>query len=61
MLLADAAESLFCAYLSTTVLIDLALNIAFVRWRAEPVAALAAVPLVLKAGFEALEGDCDGE
>jgi divalent metal cation (Fe/Co/Zn/Cd) transporter len=55
MLLADAAESLFCAYLSAAVLVGLALNAAFGWWWADPVAALAVVPLVIKEGFEAFE------
>jgi len=55
MLLADAAESLFCAYLAATVLLGLVLNVAFGWWWADPVAALAVVPLVLKEGLEALE------
>jgi divalent metal cation (Fe/Co/Zn/Cd) transporter len=57
MLLADATESLFCAYLSATVLIGLLVNAAFGWWWADPVAALAVVPLVLKEGLEALEGE----
>jgi divalent metal cation (Fe/Co/Zn/Cd) transporter len=57
MLLADAAESLFCAYLSATVLVGLSLNTAFGWWWADPVAALALVPLVIKEGLEAFEGD----
>jgi divalent metal cation (Fe/Co/Zn/Cd) transporter len=57
MLLADAAESLFCAYLSATVLAGLVLNTAFSWWWADPVAALALVPFVIKEGREAFEGD----
>ena len=57
MLLADAAESLFCAYLSATVLLGLILNLAFGWWWADPLAALAVVPLVLKEGLEAMEDD----
>lgn len=59
MLVADAAESRFCAYLSATVLIGLVLNAAFGWWWADPVAALAVVPLVIKEGLEALEGDAN--
>ena len=59
MLLADAAESLFCAYLSATVLAGLVLNAAFGWWWADPVAALAVLPLVIKEGAEALERDDD--
>ena len=61
MLLADAAESLFCAYLSATVLAGLLLNVALGWWWADPVAALAVVPLVIKEGLEALEGDDDDQ
>lgn len=57
MLLADSAESLFCAYLSATVLVGLLLNAAFGWWWADPVAALAVVPLVIREGLEAFEGD----
>lgn len=57
MLLADAAESLFCASLSATVLVGLVLNVAFGWWWADPVAALAVVPLVIKEGLEALKSD----
>lgn len=57
MLVADAIESLFCAYLSATVLVGLLLNIAAGWWWADPVAALAVVPLVIKEGLEALAED----
>ena len=60
MLLADAAESLFCAYLSATVLFGLILNLAFGWWWADPLAALAIVPLVIKEGVETFEEDGDG-
>ena len=59
MLLADTAESIFCAYLSATVLVGLMLNIAFGWCWADPVAALAVAPLVVKEGPEALEADDD--
>jgi divalent metal cation (Fe/Co/Zn/Cd) transporter len=55
MLLADAAESLFCAYLSATVLAGLLLNVSLGWWWADPVAAVAVVPLVIKEGLEAFE------
>lgn len=62
MLVADAAESLFCAYLSATVLVGLVLNLAFGWWWADPVAALAVVPLIIKEGLEAFaEADHDGQ
>src|SRR6266480_4544578 len=56
-LLADAAESFFCAYLSGTVLIGVLLNAVFGWWWADPVAALLIIPLVIKEGIEALEED----
>ena len=59
MLIADAAESLFCAYLSATVLVGLLLNAAVGWWWADPVAALAVVPLVIKEGLEAFEAQDD--
>ena len=55
MLIADAAESLFCAYLSATVLVGLLLNTTFGWWWADPVAALAVVPLIIKEGLEAFD------
>jgi divalent metal cation (Fe/Co/Zn/Cd) transporter len=60
MLLADAAESLFCAYLSATVLVGLLLNVSLGWWWADPVAALAVLPLVVKEGLEAFEDHDDG-
>ena len=54
-LLADAAESAFCAYLSGVVLVGVGLNAAFGWWWADPVAALLVIPLVIKEGMEALE------
>lgn len=59
MLLADAAESLFCAYLSATVLAGLILNATLGWWWADPAAALLVAPLVIKEGLEAFEGDGD--
>jgi len=59
MLVADAAESLFCGYLSATVLVGLLFNAAFGWWWADPVAALIVVPLVIKEGLEALEDEDD--
>lgn len=57
LLVADAAESLFCAYLSGAVLVGLVLNIVFGWWWADPLAALAVVSLVIKEGREAFEPD----
>jgi divalent metal cation (Fe/Co/Zn/Cd) transporter len=55
-LTADAAQSATCAYLAAITLAGLALNAVFhVRW-IDPVAALAAVPLISREGKEAWEG-----
>jgi divalent metal cation (Fe/Co/Zn/Cd) transporter len=56
-LLADAAESAFCAYLSGIVLLGVLMNAAFGWWWADPLAALLVIPLVVKEGLEALEED----
>lgn len=53
---ADAAQSALCAYLSLIALAGLAINAIWrVKW-ADPIAALAIVPLVLWEGREALRG-----
>jgi divalent metal cation (Fe/Co/Zn/Cd) transporter len=50
---ADARQTEFCAYLSAILLGGLALNALFGWWWADPVAALAMIPLILKEGFDA--------
>ena len=57
---ADAAQSALCAYLSLIALVGLAINVIWrVKW-ADPIAALAIVPLVIWEGREALHGKaCD--
>jgi divalent metal cation (Fe/Co/Zn/Cd) transporter len=51
---ADAAESEFCGYLSLIALVGLAVNAVWhVEW-ADPVAALAITPLILREGWEAI-------
>jgi divalent metal cation (Fe/Co/Zn/Cd) transporter len=57
---ADAAQSALCAYLSLIALTGLSINaIWHVRW-ADPIAALAIVPVVLREGREALRGKACG-
>lgn len=51
---ADAHETIVCAWLSLTTLCGLALNAAFGWWWADPLAALAMVPLVVREGMEAV-------
>lgn len=53
-LAADAMETLMCAYLSITLLVGLGLNALWGWWWADPVAALAMLPLMLREGWEAL-------
>jgi divalent metal cation (Fe/Co/Zn/Cd) transporter len=53
---ADAAQSALCAYLSLIALAGLAINaIWHVKW-ADPIAALAVLPLILWEGREAMRG-----
>jgi divalent metal cation (Fe/Co/Zn/Cd) transporter len=54
---ADAKQSEFCYYLSGILLAGLLLNAAFGLWWADPVAALAMVPLIAHEGVEALRGE----
>jgi divalent metal cation (Fe/Co/Zn/Cd) transporter len=54
---ADAKQTSLCAYLSVIALIGLALNGVVGWWWADPVAALAMVPIIAKEGVEGLRGD----
>ena len=57
---ADAAQSALCAYLSLIALSGLAVNaIWHVKW-ADPIAALAIIPLVVWEGREAMRGKACG-
>jgi divalent metal cation (Fe/Co/Zn/Cd) transporter len=57
---ADAAESALCAYLSMIALVGLAANaIWHVPW-ADPIAALAVVPLIIWEGRKAMRGEACG-
>jgi len=57
---ADAAQSALCAYLSLIGLAGLAINVIWhVKW-ADPVAALAILPLIVWEGREALHGKTCG-
>ena len=55
---ADAYESFACSWLSLTTLAGLVLNAAFGWWWADPLAALAIVPLVIREGLEGWRGAC---
>lgn len=51
---ADAHETIVCAWLSLTTLGGLALNATLGWWWADPLAALAMLPLIVREGWEAL-------
>jgi divalent metal cation (Fe/Co/Zn/Cd) transporter len=58
---ADSRQTDICAYLSAILVFGLGLNALLGWWWADPVAALAMVPIIAKEGIEALRGDtcCD--
>jgi divalent metal cation (Fe/Co/Zn/Cd) transporter len=58
---ADAAQTSLCAYLSVIALAGVGLNAAFGWWWADPVAALAMVPIIGKEGLEGLRGEAECE
>jgi divalent metal cation (Fe/Co/Zn/Cd) transporter len=55
-LMADAMCTLVCAWLSLTLLLGLGLNVLFGWWWADPLAALAMLYLVIREGWEAVQG-----
>ena len=60
-LVADSKETFVCAYLSLALLLGLGLNAWLGWWWADPVAALAMLPLIVHEGWEALEAARGGE
>src|SRR5712691_3464871 len=54
---ADAHETIVCAWLSATTLLGLGLNAVLGWWWADPVAALAVLPLIVREGIEAWMGE----
>jgi divalent metal cation (Fe/Co/Zn/Cd) transporter len=60
-LIADAAESAFCAFTSGAVLLGVGLNAGLGWWWADPAAALVIAALAVKEGLEAWEDEDDGE
>jgi divalent metal cation (Fe/Co/Zn/Cd) transporter len=60
-LAAEAQQTSLCAYLSAILLAGLALNALLGWWWADPLAALAMVPIIAKEGIEGLRGHsaCD--
>jgi divalent metal cation (Fe/Co/Zn/Cd) transporter len=59
---ADSRQTDICAYLSAILLAGLGLNALFGWWWADPVAALIMIPIIIKEGWEALQGEtCDND
>ena len=58
-LTADATQTSLCAYLSVIALAGVALNTAIGWWWADPVAALAMVPIIAKEGVEGIRGESE--
>ena len=58
---ADATQTHLCAYLSAIALAGVLLNAALGWWWADPVAALAMVPIIAREGVEGWRADehCD--
>lgn len=56
---ADAYETITCSWLSLTTFLGLVLNAAFGWWWADPLAALAIVPLAVREGLEGWHGEHD--
>jgi divalent metal cation (Fe/Co/Zn/Cd) transporter len=54
---ADAKQTSLCAYLSIIALAGVALNAAAGWWWADPLSALAMVPIVAREGLEGVRGD----
>jgi divalent metal cation (Fe/Co/Zn/Cd) transporter len=54
---ADAHETIVCAWLSATTLLGLGLNAVLGWWWADPIAALAMLPLIVREGLEAWRGE----
>lgn len=59
-LAADATQTALCAWLSVVALAGVALNALLGWWWADPVAALAMVPIIAREGTEALRGRACG-
>jgi len=57
---ADAYETIACSWLSLTTLTGLILNATLGWWWADPLAALAIVPLAIREGLEGWRGEPDG-
>ena len=58
-LASEAVQTMLCAYLSAILLVGLLLNALLGWWWADPLAALAMVPIIGREGWEALQGRSD--
>ena len=58
---AEAKQTSLCAYLSIIALAGVALNAGFGWWWADPVAALAMVPIIVSEGIAGLRADADAD
>lgn len=56
-LAAEAMEQFVCSYLSLALLLGLGANALFGWWWADPIAALAMLPIVVREGWEAIRGE----
>jgi divalent metal cation (Fe/Co/Zn/Cd) transporter len=56
-MVADSRQTDICAYLSAILLGGLTLNALFGWWWADPLAALIMVPIIVREGFEAWQGE----
>jgi divalent metal cation (Fe/Co/Zn/Cd) transporter len=54
---ADSRQTDFCTYLSAIMLCGLLLNALFSWWWADPISALAMVPIIAGEGFKSLSGE----
>src|SRR2546428_11560368 len=58
---ADAHVTIVCARPSATTVLGLGLNVGLGWWWADPVAALAMLPLIVREGVKAWRGEAEGE
>ena len=58
-LAADAMQTSLCAYLSVIALVGVGLNAMLGWWWADPVAALAMLPIIIKEGVDGVRGRSD--
>lgn len=61
VLASEATQTSLCAYLSAIALAGVLLNTLFAWWWADPVAALAMVPIIVREGIDGLRGHGDDD